>query len=156
MKKEKEFEKIYNEHRKRVFYLSYSITGDYDESMDIVQEVFLKIYKNMEDIKDIKPYILTVARNISLNRVRGDKKTLDIDEHEPVYSITPERECENREMMEKVEKALSTLTPQEKKIFCLKFYSGINYSEIADDLKISESTARVVYMNSLKKIRGKL
>jgi len=155
MKKEKEFEKIYNEFKKQAFYISYSITEDYDESMDVVQEVFLKIYENMENIKEIKAYIMTVSRNMSLNKVRGNRHLLDIEDHEPVFNITPERECENRETMEQVRKAMSDLTAAEKNVFYMKFYSGFNYDEISKELNIAESTARVIFMNALKKVRGK-
>ncbi|MGE3062856.1 MAG: RNA polymerase sigma factor [bacterium] len=153
MNKKKEFERVYTTYYKKAFYICYSIIGNYDDTKDAVQDLFINIFRNLENIKDLKSYICMSARNISLNRVCRRHETVELNEEIAFSPISVENEVLRRERMEKVGRALALLSEQEHKVFTMKFYMGMDYSEIAEELQVSESTCRVAFRNALLKIK---
>lgn len=153
MNKKKEFERVYTEYYKKAFYICWSIIKDYDESKDAVSELFISIYRNFENIKDMKSYINMAARNQALNRVTRRRNDLEFNEEISFSPLSVENDNIRREKLEKVERALSSLTQKEREVFCRKFYLGLDYFEIAQELEITESTCRVVLKNALSKLK---
>ena len=72
---EKEFNRIFELYNRDIFLLAYSFTLDVYESKDILQETFLKYYKNINNITgndiDIKKWLIRVASNISKDYLRS-------------------------------------------------------------------------------------
>ena len=146
---------MYTTYYKKAFYICYSILGNYDDAKDAVHDLFINIYKNLENIKNLRSYICMSARNVSLNRVCRSKEMLELNEEIAFSPFSVEEDNIRRERMGKVKEALSILTEQEYNIFARKFYMGFNYPEISEELKITESTCRVAFRNALLKIKEK-
>jgi len=153
MDRKKEFERVYSAYYKQAFYICFSILQNYDDTKDAVQDLFLNIYNNMDNIRDLKSYICASARNVSLNRVTRCRETVELNEDIAFSPLSVEDEVIRRERMGKVRKALSLLSQQEYNVFTRKFYMGMEYPEIAEELEISESTCRVAFRNALLKMK---
>lgn len=144
---------MYTAYYKKAFYICFSILCNYDDAKDAVHDLFINIYKNYDNIKDLKSYICMSARNVSLNRVTRTRETVELNEDISFSPISVEKDNIRREQMEKVGRALSVLSKQEYEVFTRKFYMGLEYNEISEELKISESTCRVALRNALIKIK---
>ena len=152
--KKKDFESIYSNYKKKVFMIAYSITLNYDDAMDIVQETFLRIYKNYENIENLTSYILITCKNLSLNfikkhsRIIYDNRILDI-----TIDNSQNDNNKNKEKLNNIKIFLDHLSINERKVFSLKFYGNFSYTEIAKELDVKEVTIRTFYKRAIDKMK---
>lgn len=75
---ERTFEKIYDNYSRLLFYISFKITNNEEESKDIVNDTFLKFFKNLNNIElkkvNIKYYLIQIAKNSSLDYLKKSKE----------------------------------------------------------------------------------
>lgn len=129
--------------------LSYvnTYTRDEDNSKDIVQEAFIKLWNSRENIDteaSIPAFLHKIAYNIFIDKYRKNKRKqnlLDLLSHSAVNDLAEE---ESKDFMVKkikfVKKSVEELPPRCKEVFKLSKYEGLKYSEIAKTLKISVKT----------------
>ena len=90
-KMENAFNIIYKEYSYLVFYVSLKIVKDNDIAKDITNETFYKFYSNKDNIdseKNIKYYLTTISKNLSLNYLSSIKNEEPLDENEEKKRIT--------------------------------------------------------------------
>jgi RNA polymerase sigma-70 factor (ECF subfamily) len=142
-----------------LFHVAYRMLGDSAEASDVVQEVFLKVFRNVGGFKGesaLRTWIFKIAFSEILNRLRWWKRryrsstvSLD-DDHEGRgngFSVTdsgptPEQALQSREQEMAIQKALGTLSGEHRSIIVLRDIEGFSYSEIADVLGISIGTVK--------------
>ncbi len=149
----KKFEKIYNKNKKKVFMIAYSITNNYDDAMDIVQETFIKIYENLDNIDNYNSYIISVCKNLSLNYIKKHNRIIYTDSLPIKVQNSIEEEVENKMQLSKIHNFLYKLSKKERIVFSLKLYGGYSYEEIAKELNVSLSTVRQFYKRAIDKIK---
>jgi RNA polymerase sigma-70 factor (ECF subfamily) len=137
------------------------MTEDVMLAEDIVQDIFLKLYQNLDNIRskdNINYWLFTTTRNevytyFRRKRIRIDQFNVeDIDEIEIPSEDGVEDEIEKREVKEIVMKELKNLPVEQKEVFILREYSGLKYSEIGNVLNIDERLVK----SRLNKARDKL
>lgn len=128
---------------------------------DIVQNIFLKFFENMDLIKNknsISYWLFKTARNDVYSFYRSKKvktdqfNVLDSDELNQASSENLEVEYEKRELKNLVLKELENLPDDQKEVYLLKEYGGLSYKEIAGILEIDENLVK----SRLYKTRQKL
>ena len=76
-KTEEAFEQLYKEYSKLVFYFTYSMTGNRRDGEDLLQEVFLKVYVNINDYNpyksSFKTWLVTITRNHVIDFLKQKK-----------------------------------------------------------------------------------
>jgi len=129
------FNKFYNLYKDEIFSYAYRILQNYDDAMDVVQEVFYKLYKNLSKIDEnkVKNWLFKVCHNLIIDIFRKQKKTYDIEEF-----------SESIEMKEKfdIEEFLKILPPNYREVIILKYIYNYQYSEISQILGINENTLK--------------
>jgi len=137
------------------------MTEDIMLTEDIVQDVFLKLYQNIDNIRykdNINFWLFTTARNevygfFRRKRIRVDQFNVeDTDEIEIEAEENIEDEFEKKEVKELVQMVLNKLTIEQREVFILKEYGGLKYTEISDVLGIDEKLVK----SRLNKVRNKL
>lgn len=128
---------------------------------DIVQDVFIKLFENLNNIQNkqsIQFWLFKTARNQILGFLRSTKTkkllsdTLDIDDVEISSDKSLEDEIENKELNKLILRELEIMNIDFKEVFILKEYSGLSYKEIASLLSIDEGLVK----SRLYKARQKL
>ena len=164
----REFEDIYN----RFFNVFYDVALHFlhheDDAKCVVQEAFIKFWENdinFQSDKEIKNYLFILIRNRCLNLLREKKKRLqdtDIQDY-LVASInyrllneTGEDILLYQELFEKIQTAISRLTPQCKEVFKLSRFDDLSNKEIAQQLNISIKAVEANITRALKKLREEL
>ena len=128
---------------------------------DIMQNVFIKLYRNMDAIKNKQsiPFWLfktarnefySIWRNSKLKNLYYEAEGLDELEIENETSLTDD--FERKEIREIISEELEKLNPVSKEIFILKEYSGFSYKEIASIIEIDIEIVK----SRLYKLRQKL
>jgi len=135
--------------------------NDQMQADDIVQNVFIKLYQNLDSIhnrQSIQFWLFKTSRNeiLALFRNRGNKQlysnSLDVEdvEIESTFSLT--EEFENKELCKLIRNELNNMNEDFREVFVLREYSGLNYKEIASLLGINEELVK----SRLYKARQKL
>ena len=151
------FHELYEAVSKSVYGFALSITKNSQDAEDILQETFLRIYHNAPSyIPQGKPmaWILTITRNLSLEKLRNKKRFAAFDEARPEeIDFSAINDAESKILLETV---FSILSDAEKQILILHAVSGMKHREIAKLLDLSTNTVLSKYHRAIKKIRNSM
>jgi len=144
-----------------IFHVAYRMLGDSAEAADAVQEIFLKVFRNIAGFKGeaaLKTWIFKIAFSEILNRLRWWKRrhryaTTSLDEQpngngvRAAHSVaspspTPEQVLQSKEEEGAIQLALSRLSKDHRSIIVLRDIEGFSYTEIADVLAVSIGTVK--------------
>lgn len=146
------FRSCFEHYSRTVYAVAFSMMKNSADANDIMQEVFLKFYQNMDKLTDeahIRPWLITVTVNTCRNTLRSGwfSKTIACD-------ISAEGSYEES-FGEKSELfyAVMNLPEKERVPIHLFYYEGCSTSEIAKLLKMKESTVRVRIMRGREKLK---
>lgn len=123
------------------------------EVEDVFQDVYIKIYENAALYQSKgKPlaWILTIAKNECLMKLRKRKDNVDID---LIKEFFPDKKKDNIEDKIILTTAFKTITDEERNILILHVLGGLKHREIAKMLDLSLSTVLSKYNRTLKKLR---
>ncbi len=157
------FEKIYYSYVERVYYFAYRYLQNSEDTEEIVQDVFTRIWENREKIDpelSFSGYILTTTKNtiFNINRKKVNHQAycnyllgyLQQNRHHT------EDEIIYNDLMNLLEKTIDGLPPKRQEIFKLSRMQGMPYKEISKKLSISEKTIETHMRLALKDIRNVL
>lgn len=132
-----------------------------EDITDLVQDVFLKAYQNMQSFDaslKFSPWIYRIAHNefVTALRKRSRRPTISVDfdtfiSH-PVYDDPSEREREQKEIKAVLEKGIEELSPKYREVLILYYLENLSYQEVADVLHVPVATVGI----RLKRAREKL
>ncbi|MGJ8665320.1 MAG: RNA polymerase sigma factor [Patiriisocius sp.] len=157
---ENRFNALFKKHANDLHNFIFYKYGQQFNPKDKVQDAFLKLWKNCEKIppEKAKSYLFTVANNFTLNEIEHQKVKLKFNKAAPKRDTheTPEFLMEEREYLEKVEKAIANLTEAERVAFLLNRTEGKKHREIAEILGISQKAVEKRIYAALKKMRAQI
>lgn len=142
------FDEAFTLHHRTVFRCARSVVQDAGLAEDITQEVFIRLYKNLDSIKDeemLRPWLIRVAMNLSKNAIRGNiranvrEETYFKEEVEEKSVYEPELDLERREQAKEVNRALEKVKEPLRSCLVLK-QQGLSYKEIAEALSLNETS----------------
>lgn len=154
---ERAFTEIYNRYNKKLFAYILRITGNMADSKDIFQETFIRFFnysKKPRRIDNILLFLIKIARNLCINRLRDSKETISIDKFQIASEI--DKEDENEHLAEIISKALSILDLDVREIFVLHHYQGLTFVDIADITGVSLASVKSKYYRAKEKLRKTL
>ncbi|HAO64542.1 TPA: hypothetical protein DCQ44_01005 [Candidatus Taylorbacteria bacterium] len=148
--------------RKLFSYGKKFLTGQ-DNIEDVVQEVFIKTYQNIQSFdasQKFSPWIYRIAHNTFVNALRKNSKSpirfFDFDTFiaHPVYEDAMPAEKEQKRLRDLIDQGLDKLSADYREIIILYYIQNLTYKEIADILHIPIGTVSVRLLrarNELKK-----
>ena len=129
---------------------AYRYVKSKDQACDLVQEAFIKLWKNREQLdpaKSLKSYMLTIVRNLSLNHIRDHKNKLEsIDDREislDALIIHQEQNTNDsyiKQTVKVIKKLIKKLPERQREAFELSRFDGLQHDEIAEVMNISART----------------
>ena len=133
-------------YQKKVFLICLGFSRNASDAQDLVQEVYLKAYKNIGTLSEqslAKFWLFRIARNTCLNfqkkhrldRISAIEMTRKIKDPQ-----TPESEMIHQEQLRLLKGAIQKLPRKQQHVFVLKEYGDLSYQEIAKTLKIELGT----------------
>ena len=144
---------LYDTVARQIFSLAYTITGNYCDAEDALQNTMIDIASSCGGYKGGKPlaWILTITRHNSLDIVRKRQKEAELS-LEDVADGEVKRENEEFALLETMD-MLSMLNEDEKQIVLMRIYSRLPYSEIADVMGIKVFAAQKKYQRAISKLK---
>lgn len=154
------FTLLYNRYWEKIYSVAHHYLQDKTMAEDIVQEVFLIIWKKrttLSDIIHIQHYLHTVARNLIISSLRKKMpaKTVPAEYAFPVEENTwkPMLELEYKETEALITQAVNQLSPRQKEIYLMSSDKQLSLKDTAIQLNISYDSARQYKSEALKVIR---
>ena len=159
---EKAFESVYNQISKLVFSVCYGIVKSDSVASELTQDTFVTVWTYSGEFKggSYKSWILTIAKNKSLNYLEKAKREISVDFTEKTDSVSIidgesveiSQEEVDAETKITLKMALDKLDHFERQIVLLR-NSGMKMKEVALYLKIPRGTASWKYKEALKKLK---
>lgn len=142
------FDEAFTLHHRTVFRTARAVVGgDGALAEDVTQEVFLRLYNNLDAIADaemLRPWLIRVALNVARNAVRGNlrantREDIYVKEADDATNFTAEKDYEQRERVREVQRVLGKIKEPLRSCLVLK-QQGLSYREIAESLSLNEAS----------------
>jgi RNA polymerase sigma-70 factor (ECF subfamily) len=140
---------LYERYEKRMIRYIIKISGfTIEETEDILQDSFLKIWKNLNEYDDtlkFSSWIYRIVHNETISHWRKKKShaeyknALPIADVENIYASIEEKEADT-DQRKKINNVINRLKKEYREVLVLKFLENLSYEEISDILKIPEGT----------------
>ena len=142
------FNLIFEKYRYLVYYVSYDVLKNEEESKDIVNETFLKMYENRRSFLNetkLKYFLMVTAKNLAINHYNKLKNYLSYSD-----DISGKNDSELSLYLEKFK---DVLDEEEYKYLVLHIIYEFSFREIAKANKLTTSQVSSKYQRGIKKLR---
>ncbi len=149
------WEEIVSLFSRRIFNLAYRFTSSVEAAEDLTQEVFIRIYKTLDqyDSKqgDLSNWLMRLARNLIIDDYRHRQRNPqnayadDVEDHSyhlRAIGTSAQKEIERRELCVQVQEGIDKLPPDLRTCVILRDIEELSYKEIVDALDIPEGTVK--------------
>ena len=140
---------------RRIFNLAYRFTSNADAAEDLTQEVFIRIYRTLDQYNpkqgDLSNWLMRLARNLVIDdyrhRQRNPQNSMAdaVDDHQyhlRAVGTSAQKEIERRELASQVQEGIDRLPPDLKMCVILRDIEELSYQEIVEVLQIPEGTVK--------------
>lgn len=161
---------LYNKTYDNVYYTVKALIRDEDAALDIMQDSYLKAFRNLSTLKEadgFRAWIKRIAHNTAIDHLRRKKPvmfsamTIDDDGDEVEFEDTntanlPEVVIDRRETARLMAEILDTLPEEQRLVISMYYYEGMSIKEIAGELGITENTVKSRMNYGRKKIEAQV
>ncbi len=133
---------IFDKYHKKVYRIAFGVVRQREEALDIVQEVFIKLFHSIRNFKGrshFYTYLYRMTMNTAIDHTRkmGKRSVSSLDEEgsfEPSDAVEkgPERILLQKELEERVKRAMDKLPAEQKAALIFRDVEGLSYQEIAE------------------------
>lgn len=162
--REKAFAQLIGKYQQRVYLLVRKMVIDHDDADDVVQEVFIKVWKNLDKFEggsQLFTWIYRIATNECLRFLERKKKkrfwiSINDASTELAAKIDNAPNISGDEVQKKLQKALLRLPDKQRLVFNLKYFEELRYDEMAEITGTSVGGLKASYHHAVKKIEEDL
>lgn len=156
--KDKAFVKLVKQYKEKIYWHVRRMVDLHEDADDIVQNVFIKIHKGIENFNEkskLYTWIYRISMNETLSFIEKNKK----HKHE---EFTSNHKCFNedqpqaKEIMEKLMAALRILPPKQRAVFNMRYFDELSYREISEIMGTSEGALKASYHHAAQKIKEQI
>jgi RNA polymerase sigma-70 factor (ECF subfamily) len=157
--REAAFRSLISKYKERLYWHIRKIVLDHDDTDDVLQNTFIKVYKNIHRFKgDSKIYtwMYRIATNESLTFIQNKAKMKNISMESArelaISKLESDIYFEGEVIQVKLQKAIGTLPHKQQLIFNMKYYDDMTYQELSEILNTSIGGLKSSYHIAVKKI----
>ncbi|MGB1308146.1 MAG: RNA polymerase sigma factor [Oceanihabitans sp.] len=161
--KEQAFNTLVTQYKERLYWHIRHIVKSHDDTDDVLQNTFIKIFKNIANFKgDSKLYswMYRIATNEAITFINKKAKRLQVTNEEiqelAINNLQADVYFEGNALQLKLQKAIATLPEKQQIVFNMKYFEDIKYKEMAEILETSEGALKASYHIASKKIEAYL
>lgn len=137
------FQALYERYKDKVFATVFRIVGNREEAVDVTQDVFVKVYRDLNSFKfesKFSTWLYRIAVNFSINKVHEAERHGRI--HHQIALETESARTERDIPREKIQASIARLNPKLRTVIVLRYLQDLSYDEIAEVLDISVGTVK--------------
>ena len=153
------FNLLVREYQKRLYWHIRKILIDHDDTDDVLQNVFIKVWQNLDNFKaesKLYTWLYRIATNESLNFLTQKKKRAGIPLDDVsaflANNLQSDSYFKGDEIQAKLQKAILTLPDKQRIVFNMKYFDDLKYEEMSAILETSVGALKASYHHAVKKI----
>ena len=153
------FNQLVRKYQQKVYWHIRKMVIDHDDADDLTQEVFIKVWKHLENFRQdaqLYTWLYRIATNECLNFLKSKKRKFFLPindvEAELTAKIDQADNLSGDEIQLKLQKALLKLPDKQRLVFNMKYYDDLKYEEISEILGTSVGALKASYHLAVKKI----
>ncbi len=159
---------LYDRYGRLVYSIAFNSMGDQAVAEEIVQDVFIRVWKNANSydarIAKVSTWLTRITRNRVIDELRREKAHpertnvgwFEVTERDDPNGLIPEEESELFRRQKLVREAIYSLSPNEREALALAYFKGYSQSKIAEVLGIPLGTAKTRIRLAMQKLRRTL
>ncbi len=149
------FEELVRRYQRPITAYVYRMLGDYESSLDVTQEVFIKVYNSLEKYSSdykFSTWLYRIAHNAAIDYMRRNSvnlQSLETENEEGAYQLqlespllTPEQERERSEWRSEIEAVVKCLPAVYRELILLRHAQDLSYDEIAEVTNLPLGTVK--------------
>lgn len=155
------FNQILSKYQKRLYWHIRKMVIDHDDTDDILQNTFIKAWKNLEGFREdaqLYTWLYRIATNECLTFLKKKQNNITISINEVEYGlhekIDSEKNYTGEEIQRKLQKAILTLPEKQRLVFNMKYFDAMKYEEMSVVLETSVGALKASYHHAVKKIEN--
>ena len=153
--REDSFEELVRRYQRPITNYVYRMLGNYDASLDVTQEIFIKVYNSMARYSSeykFSTWLYKISHNAAIDYMRRhsvNEQSLEVENEEGVYQrqfeskrLSPEQERERSEWREEIETVVKRLPTGYRELIILRHTQDLSYDEIAEITNLPLGTVK--------------
>jgi RNA polymerase sigma-70 factor, ECF subfamily len=149
------FEELVRRYQRPITAYVYRMLGDYESSLDVTQEVFIKVYNSLDKYSSdykFSTWLYRIAHNAAIDYMRRNSanlQSLETENEEGAYQLqlespllTPEQERERSEWRSEIEAVVKCLPAVYRELILLRHSQDLSYDEIAEVTNLPLGTVK--------------
>jgi RNA polymerase sigma-70 factor, ECF subfamily len=151
---------VYDRYSSIVYSVALRVLGDTGNAEDVMQEVFLALWRNPNAYQaargTLAAWLAVIARNRAIDRVRRRRDTEDVDEVPLAVHHNLENEAVRGELIGRVRLSLETMPAEQRSALELAYFKGMTHTEIAASTQVPLGTVKTRIRSALQALRKTL
>ena len=155
------FRELVKQYKERLYWHIRKIVISHDDADDVLQNTFIKIFKNIESFNQeskLYSWMYRIATNESLTFIKQKAKKNKVSTEELntkiIDNLAADVYFEGDEIQIKLQKAIALLPTKQQLVFKMKYFEELKYEEIAFILDTSVGALKASYHHAVKKIEA--
>lgn len=165
------FAELVDLYQDKLYHMAYRMLSNRQEAEDVVQDTFLRVYKNLDRFDEtlkFSTWIYRIATNLCIDRLRKRKQTYSLDAESQDYEgldgysmipsddRTPESELILSDTQRIIHQAMESLPPKYKTVMMLRYIQDLSLQEVGDILGMPVTTIKTRVHRGREFLRKKL
>ncbi|TYP96091.1 RNA polymerase sigma-70 factor (ECF subfamily) [Tenacibaculum adriaticum] len=157
--KEIAFRSLITQYKERLYWHIRKIVISHDDTDDVLQNTFIKIFKNIDNFKaesKLYSWMYRIATNEAITFInkRAKENKVDITDYQQQLSSNLESDdwFSGSEIQLILQKAIATLPQKQQLVFNMKYFDEMKYEEISEILETSVGGLKASYHHAVKKV----
>ena len=162
------FRELVERHGRAVFRVAFRVTGRTEDAEDVVQETFLRAYRQLDRFEarsNVRTWLHRIATNCAIDLIRARPKRETAEEPDTLERAaaesdaeppSPERSVLGVQIGERLKGAMALLTEMERATFTLRHFEGLSIDEIAGMLGLKTGATKHSIFRAVRKVRREL
>lgn len=161
-----EFEAIYRQHHKRVYFFIFRLCGDHQLAEELTQETFYQAFSGFHRFKgncEVFTWLAAIAKHIYYKYLRDNKlgdEAISLDTVSEAYCAalpgSPEEDVIKDTVTNALRRIIGNIPQKYRDVVILRIYGELPFSQVAKALGITESSAKVLYFRAKKMLMEEL
>ena len=153
------FSLLINKYKKQVYWLIRRMVIDHDDTDDLVQETFIKVWKNLSSFRsesNLYTWIYRIASNEALTFLQRKKikYAIMVQNYDMVlaHKIADDNSLSGDRVQHKLQQAILSLPAKQRLVFNMRYYDELKYEEMSEVLGTSVGALKASYHIAAKKV----
>ncbi len=156
---EQAFRNLMSLYKERLYWHIRKIVLSHDDADDVLQNTFIKIFKNIHSFKEnskLYSWMYRIATNEAISFIKKKAAKQQVDLSELQYKMADELHSDSYYSGDKIQqllqKAIATLPQKQQLVFNMKYFDEMKYSDMSEILETSIGALKASYFHAVKKI----